>query len=301
MKFLPFSIIPLDKLRKGARHLGGVSRKAEKLFPTLSLDLSQAEIEISIKEYIAICMFASLSFFVFICIILFVVLTIAKVAFDADVSLIPTTLVIAVIITFFVFLQQINYPKLIKAKRVRDIESNLLHAMRSILVQVDSGAPLFDVLVSIGNGNYGEVSKAFSKAVKQISAGRSQADALKDLTTGNPSIFFRRAMWQVSNGMKAGSDIAEVIKEVIKSISSEQMNQIRTYGAQLNPIAMFYMLLTVILPSLSVTFLIVISSFMAFSETTTKMIFSFLLGGVLFIQMIFLGATKSKRPTLMGE
>ena len=293
--------MPLSRLSKPAHMFMGVSRKFKRMLPYMEINLKQAKIEIAAEEYISLCISASLLFFLFIGLFVFGVLYMVNMTAEDKFSPLLIALMITSGLTLFVFLQQINYPNLLKNRRVKDLETNLLHTLRNILVQVSAGVPLFDVMVSIGNGDYGEISEEFKVAVKEISAGKPQVEALKDLTANNPSIYFRRAIWQLANGMRAGSDVSQVLEEIIKSISEEQLVQINSYGSQLNPIAMFYMLLTVIVPSLSITFLIILSSFLSFSELFTKILFWTLYAGVVFMQIMFLGLIKSKRPTLMGE
>ncbi len=293
--------MPLSRLSKPAHMFMGVSRKFKRMLPYMEINLKQAKIEIAAEEYISLCISASLLFFLFIGLFVFGVLYMVNMTAEEKFSPLLIALLITSGLTLFVFLQQINYPNLLKNRRVKDLETNLLHTLRNILVQVSAGVPLFDVMVSIGNGDYGEISEEFKVAVKEISAGKPQVEALKDLTANNPSIYFRRAIWQLANGMRAGSDVSQVLEEIIKSISEEQLVQINSYGSQLNPIAMFYMLLTVIVPSLSITFLIILSSFLSFSELFTKILFWTLYAGVVFMQIMFLGLIKSKRPTLMGE
>jgi len=100
--------------------------------------------------------------------------------------------------------------------------------------------------------------------------------------------------------MKAGGDIANVIKDVIENLSEEQLIAIQKYGSQLNPLAMFYMLIAVIIPSLGITFIIILSSFVSLSEDITKTIFFALYGFVFFFQLMFIGTIKSRRPNLMS-
>ena len=145
------------------------------------------------------------------------------------------------------------------------------------------------------------MSVEIGKAVNDINAGKPQADALEEIAATNSSLLFRRAIWQIVNGMKSGADMAGVIEEVIISISEEQLLQIQRYGGQLNPLAMFYMLVAVIVPSLSMTFLIIMSSFVALSEFALKMVFWGLYALVMFFQLMFLGIIKSRRPNLLGE
>jgi len=205
------------------------------------------------------------------------------------------------IVSFFVFLQQLTYPKIYSGKRVKNIERNLLGALQDIMIQLNSGVPLFDIMVNISRGGYGGVSDEFSKAVKDINAGKPQVETLEEMAAVNPSLFFRRAIWQLVNGMKSGANMSNVVSEIINLMSEEQILQIQRYGSQLNPLAMFYMLAVVIIPSLGTTFMIMMSSFISLSEFATKLMFWGLYGMVIFFQILFIGVIKSKRPNLLGE
>jgi len=301
IKNIPFSILPMRKLKKSSRIFLGLANSLEKNLPSVSIGLKQSRAGLSAKEYISMCIYASLLLFLFIFFLLLITLGLLSSKVPFGISFVIVSLIVASIILFFAFIQQMNYPKLLKGRRIKSLDGNLLYALRNILVQVSAGVPLFDVFMIIANGNYGEISKEFAIAIKEVSAGKSQVEAIKDLTANNPSIFFRRAMWQLANGMKAGSDVSKVLDEIIKTTSEEQLVQIRTYGAQLNPIAMFYMLLTVIIPALSLTFLIVLSALLSLSENLVMILFWGLYGFVFFMQVMFLGLIKAKRPTLMGE
>ena len=101
--------------------------------------------------------------------------------------------------------------------------------------------------------------------------------------------------------MKSGADMSNVINEIIDLLSQEQILQIQRYGSQLNPLAMFYMLMVVIAPSLGTTFLIILSSFISLPGATAKMIFWGLYITIIFFQLMFMGVIKSRRPNLLGE
>ena len=99
--------------------------------------------------------------------------------------------------------------------------------------------------------------------------------------------------------MKAGGDISIIIQDSIHSLNEEMLIQIQNYGNKLNPMIMFYMLISVIIPALSITFLTVISSIVNLGESTTMGIFAFLFIFVILLQVMFLGVIKSIRPSLM--
>ncbi|MDO8628326.1 MAG: type II secretion system F family protein, partial [Nanoarchaeota archaeon] len=159
--------------------------------------------------------------------------------------------------------------------------------------------PLFNVFVSIAQGGYGGVSLEFEKAIREMNAGRSQVNTLNDLASRNPSQFFRRSVWQLTNGIKTGADLSSVIADTINSLGEYQIIQIEKYGGQLKPLAMFYLLAAVIMPSLGTTLVILLSSFVAMSEFAIKLIFWGMLTVTILFQLFFIGIIKSRRPNLL--
>jgi flagellar protein FlaJ len=166
-------------------------------------------------------------------------------------------------------------------------------------VQLNSGIPMYSIILNISDSDYGEVSIEFKKIAKEINAGVSQIEAIEKYGKVNSSKYFRRILWQISNGMRSGSDMASVLDEAIRNLAEEQEIQVQSYGSKLNPIIMFYMLLAVILPSLGITFLIIIASIMNAENTIVYLIFFLIFGFVVFMQIMFLGIIKSRRPSLL--
>ena len=290
---IPFSLVSFKRLKKMSSVFSGLGSKIEKILPLLKLDLERAEYDASPQEYIAMCIMASLLFLVFSFILLTTFL------FFLVESPIFLSLIVAIPLCMFIFLQQLLYPKLLGGRKIKGIEKNILPALQDMMVQLNSGIPLFRIMINISKEDYGGVSKEFEKAVRKINVGVPQIEVLDEMASKNPSLYFRRAIWQLVNGMKTGADIASVVKNIISSLSEEQLIQVQRYGGQLNPLAMFYMLTTVILPSLGMTFLIIIFSFVPLSEFVLKFVFWALYAFVAFFQFMFLGIIKTKRPTLL--
>ena len=99
--------------------------------------------------------------------------------------------------------------------------------------------------------------------------------------------------------MRSGSNMSTIIKAGIKNLSEEQAIQIQSYGGRLNPLVMFYMLMAVILPALGITFFIIISSMLNLPENVIKLVFFGIFGAIVFIQIMFIGLLKSRRPSLL--
>ncbi len=205
----------------------------------------------------------------------------------------------SLLISGFILINQINYPRIFSMKKARDIEKNLIGAMKDMMVQLNSGVPLFRILVNISESDYGEVSEEFKKITKEINSGAPQIETIEKYGKLNTSEYFRRVLWQISNSMRAGGDMSIVIEEGIKNLNSEQEIQIQSYGNKLNPLVVFYMLIAVILPSLGITFLIIISSILNIQDSIIRVVFFLVFGFVVFIQIMFLGLIKSRRPSLL--
>lgn len=294
---IPFSIMPFDVLKKISRPFSSISRRISKFFPYLREYIKTLDMQVDPVVYINTCLLSTTLFYFFISLIFIVFLFL----FDVD-NYIGISLVIAIPLSLFVLFRQLTYPKLLSNKRIRNIDRNLLPALQHIMINLNSGIPLFNTLVAISAEDFGEISREFKKVIKRINAGEPQLDVLNDMADKNPSLFFRRAIWQLVNGMKSGADIARVISDIINALSEEQLIQIENYGGKLRSLAMFYMMVAVILPSLGMTFLVVIFSFIGTtSEITTKMIFWSLYAFVIFSQIMFLGMVRAIRPTLLGS
>jgi len=293
MKFkIPFMIGSTDKLKKRSVYFKKYIKYKKDSNLKKYLEISDSGV--TREEYLAICikgfLISLVSIFVFFSTI-FVVIGIS--------NAIVISLFLSILFSFFLTFSRLAYPKIYSTRREKEIEKNLIPALEDILVQLNSGIPLFNILINISSSDYSELSVEFKKIVRRINAGFPQAEVLELIGEKNTSPFFRRALWQISNGMKAGGDITIIIKDSIHVLEEEQLIQIQNYGNKLNPMIMFYMLISVIVPALSITFLTVISSIVNLTKSTTTVLFMVLFVFVVLVQIMFLGIIKSIRPSLL--
>jgi archaeal flagellar protein FlaJ len=293
MKFkIPFTISEIEVLKKKAKiFISGIKPKKK---TTLEQNLRDSGVKITREEYLGICLRTFIFAFIIFCAISTTVLAFLSLRYFY-------VLAIAVSFLFagFIFFSQRIYPVIYTNKRQKNIERNLISALEDILIQINSGIPLFSVMVNVSVSDYGELSEEFKKAVKKINSGEPEVEVLEEIGRRNPSLYFRRTLWQISNGMKSGSDMTIVVKDSIKNLHEEQMIQIQTYGNKLNPLIVFYMLIAMIIPALSISFLTILSSMLSIEKNTTSMLFIGMFIMVFLMQIMFIGLIKSKRPTLM--
>ncbi len=291
MKFrIPFTLTSIERQKNTSRFF--MIKKGIEKSP-LQEALDDANVDLTAEEYRAIARKSFITSFLVLYVLASTILVVMKIEKAFLISL------GVVAISLLIYTSQVIYPGLYIKRRIRDIEKNLIPALQDIVVQLNAGIPLFNLLANIANSDYGILSEEFAKAAKKINAGFPQIEVLEELGERNPSIFFKRALWQISNGMRAGSDIAVIIQESIKSLTQEQILQIQNYGNKLNPLIMFYLLTSVILPALSITFLTIISSMIGLEKIIIVILFISIASFVIIIQMMFLGVVKSIRPSLL--
>lgn len=291
---MPLNVLPMPLLRWASKHLIGIGAQFGKVLPLSDADMKRAEIPVTVKEYATMALVIIAFYFLFFFFIFFTV------SYRVFQSLNPTLpLIVSTIFAFLVLAQLIAYPVILTKKKVRDLDRNLVFALRTTLVQLRSGVSLFDSMKVVAEGKYGTVSTEFRKAVEEINTGTIQEVALERIGEYNPSIYFRRTIWQLVNGMRAGADITQVLGESVESLTDAQSIQIRNYESQMKILSLVYMMLGVIVPALGITFLIVLSSFPQIK--ISDLYFWVLLVFVAIAQFMYLGIVKSKRPSLLGD
>jgi len=293
MKFkIPFTSSSIEKLKSRSRPFS--SRFQHKKDSILETYLRWVDVNLTREEYLGITLRSFVNLFLILFIIFNVILLVIGVGFFYLIAA-----GFAALFAGFVSFGQLAYPRVFVSKKEKDIEKNLIFVLEDVLIQLNSGIPLFDILTNISNSNYGELSVEFKKAIKRIGSGKPEAEVLAELSANSHSVFFKRTLWQISNALNAGSDMSAIIRENISTLNEEQMIQIQNYGNKLNPLIMMYMLISVIVPALSVSFMTVIASMIGLEENLTMGLFFGLFTMVFFFQIMFLGMIKSKRPSLL--
>ncbi len=291
MKTVPFSIIPMPLLVKLSSRFRGFARMFASFFPNMDSELKQADMDVSSEDYITYVIISALAnFFVLLGLFFLVWFYVIK---RTD-PLIPFVWTMG-FLGFTIFMQLAN-PKVRISKRASEIEKTLLFALRNMLIRLKSGITLYESMSGVARQEFGLVSKEFKRTINEIESGIPQIEAIERMTFRNPSRTFRRIGWQISNGMKAGVSIQNSIESMVDNLMREHMIKIKNYGAQLNPLAMMYMMLTVVVPSLGITFLIILGSFFGFDipENVFWMVALFLA----IFQFIFMTIVKSRRPVV---
>lgn len=291
-KRIPVLPLPIERAKRLAQHFLSWGEFFSNFFPSLEWELKEAELDFEKREWAALAFFAFVFYFSLIFGLMFIIMFAAKVAIMSTIFL---SLMIALVVGFISLLYVLFYPKLSVSRKVGAIEKNLPYVLHHLLIEIRSGVPLYNALESIAKSDYGLLSEEIEKTVKEIKTGKSEVAALEILARKNPSLYFRRVLWQMVNTLKSGADIASTIKNIVDDLASDQRTAIKKYGAQLNPLALMYMIFAVIFPTLGITFLLVITSFVGVGFNL-ELILVAILAFLLVFQFMLIGLIKSRRP-----
>jgi flagellar protein FlaJ len=270
------------KIGRGRRIVGVIVKQ----FPDLPRKLEMADMDIDPRDFVTRTLLNGLVMMVIFTIVL---------AMLASVFQFPTLLValISPVLFFVFFIMGMGAVDVKISQKAREVDRDALFAGRDMLIALKSGAPLFNALVGVRK-DYGATSKEFKKIVERIDSGIPAEIALQQAYEANKAQSFRRVILQILMSLRSGSDVGTGLETALNQISQEQVIEIKRYGQKLNPIAMFYMLFAIILPSLGVAIGVILSSFVSldvdFGTLTIVLVFLAL------AQYTFLTIIRSSRP-----
>ena len=266
-----------------------LSKKIAQSFPTLKLSLLQAgmnlEPHLFVKRSLVSAFYLAFA----------LSLAAGLVLFKSQPGLLPLVAIAFPVLFFLAFMFFMNSPKVKAKKRVKEIDKEVVFAGRFLLIELSSGVPLFDALSNVAK-SYKAIGKYFQEIIDRVEVGKPIDVAINEVMELTPSDNFRKIIWQIMNSLRTGADVSTALRSIVEQISREQIIEVKNYGKKLNPMVMFCLMIAVIVPSLGVTMLSLMSSFVGIQISTSHLwIIAF---GVGVVQLGFLMSIKSSRPGL---
>ncbi|MCK5025474.1 MAG: type II secretion system F family protein [Nanoarchaeota archaeon] len=256
-------------------------------FPDLELKIRRAGIYDTPRAFIKKTMIMALYMSIAIEIIIFML--IAKKGMTWMLIILFPILII-ILFSYFMHLPDVKI-----IKKEKEINKEIVFAGRFIIIEIGSGVSLYNTMISVAD-HYKHVGQYFKQILQKVDMGTSLEDALNEEVELIPSENLKRILWQIINSLKTGADMANSLQVVLEQISKEQFIEIQKYGRKLNPMAMFYMMIAVIVPSLGITMMVIIASFI---DIEIGLVILFIIVGFLsFIQFMFLSVIKASRPAV---
>jgi pilus assembly protein TadC len=259
------------------------------LFPDLNWTLKKAGIRVDAIVFLSVAIFVALMAF-----------TISTVTIAIPLILkgsmeFATGLIVSGIIGVAAFIYVLLIPNLKISRTRRGVDKNLEYMLKDMQIQLTAGIPLFDIFVNVGSGGYGECSVVCNNVVQEVQGGKSIVNVLDEFGMLSASEYMRRVFWQIVNALKTGSNVGISLKMISNEIKEEKENRITAYSQELSLWSLIYMIAVIVLPSMGVTLILILSSFLG-GAMITEMVFWVILLVEIFIQIIFISVIRSKRP-----
>jgi flagellar protein FlaJ len=258
-------------------------RRIAKRIPDLGLKLRQARMSETQDAYIKRIFFTTMYLVAGITIVAF--LFVKK----------PIVLLALPILAPIFFIYFLKYVDMRIQKINKGINQEIVFAGRFLIIELESGVPMYKTFINLSK-NYEVIGAYFQEVVDKVDFGTSMDDALNEAILMSPSPNLRKVLWQVLNSLKTGSDVTDSLNVVIEQIVREQQIEVKEYGRKLNPMAMMYMMVAIIVPSLGTTMLVVIATFMGFN--ISLLVLLVIAGLIGFMQFMFLSMIKTLRPPM---
>ncbi|MDD5086338.1 MAG: type II secretion system F family protein, partial [Candidatus Nanoarchaeia archaeon] len=249
-------------------------------------DIKVAHINITPKQLVKRSILLSFSSAIAVTFFSFVIIESQR----GSLSILPLIFLFTLIFIFFFVL---NIPKVYIRRREREINKEVLFAGRYLLVKLESGTPLFNALIDASKG-YGIAGRFFKEIVDDISTGTPIEEALEKARKYNSSKSFNKILWQIITALKTGAEVVNPLKATLKQITQDQVIEIKEYGKKLNSLVMFYMIIACVMPSLGITMIVILSSFVELDITMTHLFVVLFFLAV--VQFFFISLIKSSRP-----
>jgi flagellar protein FlaJ len=193
------------------------------------------------------------------------------------------------------FMYFIKFVDLKIEKVKKKIDEEIIFAGRFLIIGLGSGVPVHKIFEDMEK-NYEYVGYYFGEILNKMYLGTNLEDAITDTLNTSPSPNLRRILWQVVNSLKTGTEVGSSLNSVIDQIVREQAISVQEYGKKLSPLAMFYMTISIIIPSLGITMLVIMATFIGLRITMPVLLFLVVM--LAFVQFMFLSVVRSSRPSI---
>lgn len=291
---IPVLLFSWKSVIRIGKRLRPVGRAAVKLNPKLGEVLQKLGVEVDAEAYAAASVLSSFLYGLF----LFIAISLVFLITNTIDQQIPLALASGTGVWMLFLLLHLIYPGIILRKVAVNEGRDLLFALREIMMDVNSGVPLFSALQNVAEADYGYITKDFKLVTERIESGTSEKEALKEFAIKSESEHVKRAVWQMVNALESGAGMGGALSGIVQSVEEKTYRDIRDYTSNLNFLMLIYMFTAAVIPSLGVTFMVLLSAFGDFGVTVETV--SMLVAGSAIMQAILIGYMGSTRPEIFG-
>jgi flagellar protein FlaJ len=286
-------LVTIEQANRLPSLLIAIGRRMEKFFPSMESKLELAHIRTRVENYFGAVILSAFVYAVIFGVILGVIGYFAP-AFGGARGLIQLGIVGSLVSFLGAFLLHLIYPGIMAQQYSTGIDTGLAFAIKSLLIQVNSGVSLYDSMTNVAKSGYGKISEEFEKVVQEINAGMTEATALERLALRTESTFLKKMVWQLVTSIRAGSSVNAALESIMETLTEYQSRNIKNYAAELNMWILLYLLVAAALPTIGITFMVILSA-IGGSDISEETIFM-TVGLAFVIQIVLIGFIGTRAP-----
>ena len=285
---IPFLLI---QPRRGFSHkMHNIAASILMIVPSVRNDLAQLFEAFDPEDYIAAALVSAgvIGFFLGF---MFFFVTLIGAELSPFFLLGMTVLAFACAVAFYLY-----YPTIELRKIAQMTDNELVFALRELSLQIESGVTLYNAMLNVAQGNYGYASRAFAVTVRDINNGVTEKKALERMALRSRSEYMKKIVWQLLTALDSGAPLNDTLKKIVDNLMVDRRQVVKDFSASLNFLMLMYMLVAAAIPSIGMTFLILLSTFSGVGlgeEAYLVILFGTFLG-----QIGIIGYINSSRPVV---
>lgn len=236
----------LERLKKlSFKFFGNSLERFVPYFDSIKSDLQQADLGLSLAEYIYIMFFVILIAFV---IELPAIVILTSLFFKSVAPAFLFALTSTVLILVAIFFGFYTYPSLLANSRKRSINSSLPFATTYMATIASSGAPPPTIFRVLGNfKEYGELSREAAKISRDVDAfGMDLKTSIRKTANRSPSNEFRELLWGMDAVISIGGNLSNYLHEKSQLFMQEYRRNLQRYAQTLSLFIEVYLTLVIV-------------------------------------------------------
>ncbi|MEM4555043.1 MAG: type II secretion system F family protein [Candidatus Anstonellaceae archaeon] len=294
---IPVMLLPISSVPTLGARLKGIGLKVLAFYPSIRYDLRSIGLEFPAEYYCGVAAVSAAIWSLLISIVVGVIATLNP-TLPSPVKGLIIFLSFAISFLFFLLLH-LAFPRLIARSIAAKIDHELIFVMRDMLIQVNSGIPLFNAIENIGNSNYKYVGPAFKEVANNVRGGSPLLEELENMAIKTQSIYLKKVSWQLVTAIRAGANLSSTLRSIVKLLVDYQFSLFKSFNAELNFIILIYLMVAAVLPTIGTTVLVIFSVFGMLGVTPE--VLSAVVGIGFLGQMAIIAYVKMKRPSLFSD
>lgn len=258
------------------QEIGGFALDYLDYFENLRPELSKANIDISLPEYVSMMVFSGVA----ASIVTFFILG-SMMALSSGISGIILGLGFSLIAGTATFLGLYLYPSILIRNRASKIRDSLPFATMYMSTLAGTGTSIQEIFEVLSEQEeYGEVAKEAERIDQDLETfGMDISEALRSAAERTPSEDFEELMWGMNHVITSGGSLREFLQERSRTLMNQYQRRVEEFSEQLSLLVEMYITIVIVGSIIFTSMSAVMSSFTSFSG---DIIVSIQLGSIFF-------------------